>query len=87
MSLDPVVKAVLAGDMGTRAGLAQLISATTVNTVYSAYSFYQARKGAPLTEEEMVEIKSEVTSETTEFTAMMIEYLNNTFSDHLKNLD
>lgn len=87
VAIEPVAKAVLAGDAGTRAGLAQLISATTVNTVYTAYAFYQDRKGGPLTVEEMEEIKSKVASETMEFAAMTMNHLGNMFSDYLNALD
>ena len=87
MALEPVVKAVLAGDAASRAAFAQLISATTVNTVYAAYAFYQDRKGGPLTAEEMEEIKVKVATETMEFVVVTMNHLGDVTSDLLSTLD
>lgn len=87
MAIDPVVKAVISGDVATRAAFAQLLSISTINTVYGAYSFYQARKGEALTPEEMKEIKDNVVEETNELTSLLIEHLNSCFSNCLDSMD
>lgn len=84
MALEPVVKAVLAGDAASRVAFAQLISATTVNTVYAAYAFYQDRKGGPLTAEEMEEIKTKVTAETMDFCEMLVGHLGTVASESMQ---
>ncbi|GAB7498691.1 hypothetical protein Bwad002_30420 [Bilophila wadsworthia] len=87
MAIEPVVKAVISGDIAARTALAQLLSISTINTVYSAYSFYQARKGEALTPEEMKEIKDNVVEETNELTGLLIEHLNSCFSSSLDSMN
>lgn len=87
MGLDPIVKAVASGDAATRAGLAQMMSISITNTTYTAYAFYQARKGEPLTEEEMQEIKENVVMETNALSEMLLVHLNSYFDNALAGMD
>ena len=87
MGMEPIVKAVASGDYATRVGLAQMMSISITNTTYAAYAFYQARKGEPLTPDEMKEIKENVLMETNDLTEMLLKHLNNCFDNTLAGMD
>ena len=78
MSIDPataVFHAVVAHQGISRTVGAQLAGLLMANAMYSAYSFYQGKKGEPLTPEEMEDIHNGVMNEIGKYTRIYAEAL------------
>ena len=84
MSIDPtaaVFHAVVAHQGISRTVGAQLAGLLMTNAMYSAYSFYQTRKGEPLTPEEMEDIHNGVLGEIGKYTKIYADALTSNDED------